>query len=43
VQTLAGRGRIDASPATVAILAIGVACLVVPVGVTALAWLADRR
>jgi hypothetical protein len=43
VQTLAGRSRVDASPATAAILASGVACLVVPVIVTALAWLVGRR
>lgn len=43
VQTLAGRSRVDASPATAAILAIGVACIFVPVAVTGLAWLANRR
>jgi hypothetical protein len=42
-QTLGGRSRFDASPATAAILAVGVACLAVPTIVTGLAWLADRR
>ncbi len=43
VQTLAGRSRVDASPATAAILASGVVCLAVPVIVTARAWLVGRR
>lgn len=43
VQTLAGRGRLEASPATAAILATGIACLVVPAAVTAVVWLAYRR
>jgi hypothetical protein len=43
VQTLVGRSRVDASPATAAILASGVVCLVVPAIVTARAWLVGRR
>ena len=43
VQTLGGRSRFDAPPATAAILAVGVACLAVPAGAVALAWLAARR
>jgi hypothetical protein len=43
VQTLAGRSRVDASPAAAAILAIAVACLAVPAAVTALAWFSDGR
>jgi hypothetical protein len=30
VQTLAGRSRVDATPATAALLAVGIGCLVVP-------------
>lgn len=39
VQTLAGRGRFDAPPASAGILAVGVVCLAVPVVFTAAAWL----
>lgn len=43
VQTLAGRGRFDASPPLAAILAIGAVCLTAPAVVTAAAWLTSRR
>ncbi len=39
VQTLAGRGRFDAPPASMGILAVGIACLAVPAAFTAVAWL----
>ena len=40
-QTLAGRGRFEAMPAAAAVLAAGIACLAVPVGV--ILWAAVRR
>lgn len=43
VQTLAGRGRFDAAPGVAAILAIGGACLAVPVFVTAIAMASCLR
>jgi hypothetical protein len=44
LQTLAGRNRFDAPPAVAAVLAIGIACLAVPLVVTAVSLLAgDRR
>jgi hypothetical protein len=43
VQTLAGRSRFDAPPSVAALLAIGSACLAVPVVVTAVSLLAGRR
>ena len=43
VQTLAGRGRFDAPPASAALLAIGGACLAVPAVVTAAALVTRRR
>jgi hypothetical protein len=42
-QTLAGRGRFDALPATAVILGIGVACLAVPTLLIGACWLAGRR
>jgi hypothetical protein len=43
VQTLAGRDRFDAPPASAALLAIGGACLAVPAVVTAALLVAGRR
>ena len=43
LQTLAGRGRFDASPQVAAILAVGGACLAVPALVTAAVWLTSRH
>ncbi|MFM7034000.1 MAG: hypothetical protein ACKOYJ_02230, partial [Planctomycetia bacterium] len=42
-QTLLGLGRFDAPPALAVLLALAVACLGVPVVVTAAAWLWSRR
>jgi hypothetical protein len=42
MQTLAGRSRFEAVPATAVILGIGVACLAVPTLITAAGWLAGR-
>jgi len=42
-QTALGRARFDVVPATTAVLAASVACLAVPIAVTAWAWLAGRR
>ena len=41
VQTLMGRERLDATPATATLLAIGIACIAVPAIVTALAVSAE--
>jgi hypothetical protein len=44
LQTLAGRNRFDAPPTVAALLAIGIACLAVPLVVTAVSLLTgDRR
>jgi len=43
VQTVAGRGRFDASPAVAAIGAVGIACLAVPAIVAVARWRAGRR
>lgn len=42
-QTLEGRARFDAPPAIAAVFAIGIACLAVPVIVTALSWTTSSR
>jgi hypothetical protein len=42
-QTALGRARFDVVPATAAVLAASVACLLVPVAFTAWAWIRDRR
>ena len=42
LQTLAGRSRIDATPATAALLGVGVACLAVPAMVAVAAMLRTR-
>jgi len=43
VQTLVGRARFDATPATAVLLAGGVAALALPVAITAWAWVARRH
>ena len=42
-QTLTGRSRLDASPANAALLAIGIACLVVPALITMTSFLSARK
>jgi hypothetical protein len=43
VQTLSGRSRFDAPPLMIAILALGVACLVLPAAIVAAAMITARR